>query len=42
MDQRPRHRPEIEQVRSEVDSLTSREALDRWIDAAIEAGVDPL
>ena len=34
--------PDIERLRADVDGLTSREAIDAWIERATEAGLDPL
>ena len=34
--------PTIDELRAGVDGLTSREAIERWMDLAIEEGVDPL
>jgi hypothetical protein len=33
---------ELFTLRQEVDQLTSREAIDRWLDAALDLGIDPL
>jgi hypothetical protein len=32
----------VERLRKQIDGLTSRAALDRWIDLADEQGIDPL
>lgn len=29
-------------LRARIDSLTSREAIDRWLDDALKIGIDPL
>jgi hypothetical protein len=34
--------PEIANLRQRVDGLTSREAIDRWLDDALKKGIDPL
>jgi hypothetical protein len=34
--------PKIEALRQTVDGLTTLDAIDDWLDLAIEAGVDPL
>lgn len=34
--------PAIELLRARIDALTTREAIDAWINDADEAGVDPL
>lgn len=36
------HGPSIEQLRAEVDGLTSRAAIAAWLDRAELAGIDPL
>ena len=32
----------LAQLRREVDGLQDREAIDRWLDAAVDEGYDPL
>jgi hypothetical protein len=34
--------PEIEELRADIDGLTSRAAISRWIDRAVTEGIDPL
>lgn len=34
--------PEIDSLRSSIDGLTSREAIDAWLDTAIASDIDPL
>lgn len=34
--------PHIAELRAAIDGLTDRAAIERWLDAAIEAGIDPL
>jgi len=34
--------PEVEQLRSEIDGLTSHSAIKNWINQASELGIDPL
>lgn len=34
--------PGVEMLRAEIDRLTSKAAIDRWLDLAIEEGIDPL
>ncbi|MCD9821230.1 hypothetical protein [Bradyrhizobium japonicum] len=33
---------DLEWLRAEIDALTSRPAIERWIDRASDAGIDPL
>ena len=33
---------DVEELRAGVDGLTSRQAIARWLDKAIDAGIDPL
>ena len=33
---------DVDELRADVDGLTSREAIDAWIGRAVEAGCDPL
>jgi len=33
---------DIDELRAGLDGLTSRAALDRWLDAALDLGIDPL
>lgn len=33
---------QLDQLRAEVDGLTSRDAIARWLDRAAAAGIDPL
>lgn len=33
---------DVEALRQQVDGLTSKQAIDRWLDDAIKAGIDPL
>lgn len=33
---------DVEALRKGIDGLTSREAIERWLDKAIDAGIDPL
>lgn len=33
---------DVEALRTQVDGLTSRQAIERWLDKAIDAGIDPL
>jgi len=35
-------RAQLAQMRARVDSLISRQAIDTWLDAAIDMGMDPL
>ena len=32
----------IDQMREDVDTLTSRETIHAWLDRALQAGIDPL
>jgi hypothetical protein len=45
-DQNPYNGPEewaeLAALRSTIDDLTNRNAIERWLDQAIEAGLDPL
>jgi hypothetical protein len=34
--------PAIDQLRASIDGLTSRPAIERWLDTAIDHGIDPL
>jgi hypothetical protein len=34
--------PAVERLRGTVDGLTSREAIERWLEAAEREGIDPL
>ncbi len=34
--------PMIDVLRTQVDEITTREAIDRWLDRALEEGIDPL
>lgn len=34
--------PAVPELRRRIDDLTSRAALDRWLDDALDAGIDPL
>jgi hypothetical protein len=34
--------PAIDALRAAVDGLTSRQAIERWLDKAVDAGIDPL
>lgn len=33
---------DVEELRQRIDGLTGKKAIDRWLDDAIKAGVDPL
>jgi hypothetical protein len=33
---------DLESLRLDVDGLTSRAAIERWLDRAMDAGIDPL
>jgi hypothetical protein len=33
---------EIDQLRGGIDGLTTRAAIDAWVDQAVEIGIDPL
>ena len=33
---------EVAQLRHDIDGLTSRSAIDRWLEAAVAIGIDPL
>jgi hypothetical protein len=45
-DQNPHSGPEeqgwLGRMRADIDGLTSRAAIERWIEAAIDGGIDPL
>jgi hypothetical protein len=34
--------PAVEELRREVDELTSRQAIKAWLDHALNEGIDPL
>lgn len=34
--------PDVTELRAAIDGLTDRAAIERWLDAAIESGIDPL
>jgi len=36
------HGPAIDALRAAIDGLTSRQAIRRWLDIALDEGIDPL
>jgi hypothetical protein len=38
----PEERPWLAEMRALVDGLTSRKAIERWLDDALEGNIDPL
>ncbi len=38
----PWYGPTVSQLRADIDGLTDRAAIDRWLSCALDAGVDPL
>jgi len=36
------HGPEIDKLRARIDGLTDRQAIEAWLDDAIDEGIDPL